>query len=40
MAQNIAAMLLRRPLKSLSLKTIGLLASIGRRIGVARIIRF
>ena len=30
-AQNIAAVLLRRPLKSFSFKTIGLLASIGRR---------
>jgi NADH:quinone reductase (non-electrogenic) len=36
-AQNIAAVLLRRPLKSFSFKTIGLFASIGRRIGVARI---
>jgi hypothetical protein len=33
-------MRLRRPLKSFSLKTIGLLASIGRRIGVARIFGF
>ena len=40
MAQNIAAVLLRRPLKSFSFKTIGLLASIGRRIGVARIFGF
>src|SRR5881296_3863920 len=39
-AQNIAAVLLRRPLKSFSFKTIGLLASIGRRIGVARIFGF
>jgi len=39
-AQNIAVMLLRRPLKSFSFKTIGLLASIGRRIGVARIFGF
>ena len=39
-AQNIAAALLRRPLKSFSFKTIGLLASIGRRMGVARIFGF
>src|SRR5438094_9955598 len=39
-AQNIAAVLLRRPLKSFSFKTIGLLASIGRRIGVASIFGF
>jgi hypothetical protein len=39
-AQNIAAVLLRRPLKSFSFKTIGLLASVGRRIGVARICGF
>jgi hypothetical protein len=36
-AQNIAAVLSGRPLKSFSFKTIGLLASIGRRTGVARI---
>src|SRR5947208_10663491 len=36
-AQNIAAALLRRPGKPFSFKTIGLLASIGRRTGVARI---
>ncbi|MEY2491151.1 MAG: hypothetical protein QOH24_102 [Verrucomicrobiota bacterium] len=36
-AQNIAAALSGRPLKSFSFKTIGLLASIGRRAGVARI---
>src|SRR5216117_2328989 len=36
-AQNIAAALLGRPLKSFSFKTIGLLASIGCRTGVARI---
>jgi len=36
-AQNIAAVLLGRRLKSFSFKTIGLLASIGRRMGVARI---
>jgi NADH dehydrogenase len=36
-AQNIAAALLGRPLKSFSFKTIGLLASLGRRTGVARI---
>src|SRR6478672_2971702 len=39
-AQNIAAVLFRRPLKSFSFKTIGLFASIGRRIGVARIFGF
>jgi NADH dehydrogenase len=39
-AQNIAAVLLGRPLKSFSFKTIGLLASIGRRMGVARIFGF
>jgi NADH dehydrogenase len=39
-AQNIAAVLLRRPLRSFSFKTIGLLASIGRRMGVARIFGF
>jgi len=36
-AQNIAAALLGRPLKLFSFRTIGLLASIGRRTGVARI---
>jgi len=36
-AQNIAAALLGRPLRSFSFETIGLLASIGRRTGVARI---
>jgi len=36
-AQNIAAALLGRRLKSFSFKTIGLLASLGRRTGVARI---
>jgi NADH:quinone reductase (non-electrogenic) len=36
-AQNIAAALSSRPLKSFSFKTIGMLASIGRRMGVARI---
>ena len=36
-AQNIAAALLGRPGKPFSFKTIGLLASIGRRTGVARI---
>ena len=36
-AQNIAAVLSGRPLKSFSFRTIGLLASIGRRTGVARI---
>src|SRR5439155_1575486 len=39
-AQNIAAVLSGRPLKSFSFKTIGLLASIGRRMGVARIFGF
>ena len=39
-AQNIAATLVGRPLKSFSFKTIGLLASIGRRSGVARIFGF
>jgi NADH dehydrogenase len=39
-AQNITAALLGRPLKSFSFKTIGLLASIGRRTGVARIFGF
>jgi len=39
-AQNIAATLVDRPLKSFSFRTIGLLASIGRRMGVARIFGF
>jgi NADH dehydrogenase len=39
-AQNIAAVLLGRRLKSFSFRTIGLLASIGRRTGVARIFGF
>jgi NADH:ubiquinone reductase (H+-translocating) len=39
-AQNIAAALLGRPLRSFSFKTIGLLASLGRRTGVARILGF
>jgi NADH:ubiquinone reductase (H+-translocating) len=39
-AQNIAAALVGRPLKSFSFKTVGLLASIGRRMGVARIFGF
>ena len=39
-AQNIAAALLGRPLKSFSFRTIGLLASIGRRTGVARVFGF
>ena len=39
-AHNIAASLYRRPLRSFSFKTIGLLASIGRRRGVARIFGF
>ena len=39
-AQNIAAVLLGRRLKPFSFRTIGLLASIGRRTGVARIFGF
>ena len=39
-AQNIASALLGRPLRSFSFRTIGLLASIGRRTGVARIFGF
>jgi len=39
-AENIAAALLGRPLRPFSFKTIGLLASIGRRTGVARIFGF
>ena len=39
-AQNIVAVLSGRPLKSFSFRTIGLLASIGRRSGVARIFGF
>jgi NADH dehydrogenase len=39
-AQNIVAALVGCPLKSFSFKTIGLLASIGRRMGVARIFGF
>ena len=39
-AQNIAAVLLGRRLKPFSFRTIGVLASIGRRIGVARIFGF
>ncbi|MEY2600722.1 MAG: hypothetical protein QOJ36_41 [Verrucomicrobiota bacterium] len=39
-ARNIAGALLGRPPKSFSFKTIGLLASIGRRAGVARIFGF
>jgi NADH dehydrogenase len=39
-AQNIAAVILGRPLKSFSFRTIGLLASIGRRMGVALIFGF
>jgi NADH dehydrogenase len=39
-AQNIAAALSGRPLGSFSFKTIGLLASLGRRTGVARIFGF
>ncbi|MEY2486647.1 MAG: hypothetical protein QOH39_2295 [Verrucomicrobiota bacterium] len=37
-AQNIAAVILARPLRSFSFRTIGLLASIGRRMGVARVL--
>jgi len=39
-AQNIVAALSRRPLRAFSFKTIGLLASIGRRMGVARVFGF
>jgi NADH dehydrogenase len=39
-AQNVAALLSGRRIKSFSFKTIGLLASIGRRTGVARIFGF
>jgi NADH dehydrogenase len=39
-AQNIAAALSGHPLRAFSFKTIGLLASIGRRMGVARIFGF
>src|SRR2546430_4812174 len=39
-AQNIAAVLSGRPLKLFVFRTIGLLASIGRRMGVARIFGF
>jgi hypothetical protein len=39
-AQNIAAALLDHRLKPFSFRTIGLLASIGRRMGVARILGF
>src|SRR6202007_3456692 len=39
-AQNIAAALSGRRLRPFSFKTIGLLASIGRRMGVARIFGF
>jgi len=39
-AQNIAAALSGHPLQAFSFKTIGLLASIGRRMGVARIFGF
>lgn len=39
-AENIAAALLGRHLRSFSFTTIGLLASIGRRMGVARILGF
>src|SRR5437870_3036849 len=39
-AQNIAAVLLGRRLKAFSFRTIGLLASIGHRTGVARIFGF
>src|SRR2546423_3002133 len=39
-AHNIAAILLGRPLRSFSFTTIGLLASIGRRIGGARVLGF
>jgi NADH dehydrogenase len=39
-AHNIAAVLRGRPIKPFSFRTIGLLASIGRRTGVARIFGF
>src|ERR1700731_2504990 len=39
-AQNIAAVLSGSPLRSFSFRTIGLLASIGRRMGVARVLGF
>jgi NADH:ubiquinone reductase (H+-translocating) len=39
-AHNIAAALLGRPLKSFSFRTLGQLASIGRRMGVARVLGF
>ena len=39
-AQNIVAVILGRPLRSFSFRTIGLLASIGRRMGVARVLGF
>jgi len=39
-AQNIAAVMLGSPLRSFSFRTIGLLASIGRRMGVARVLGF
>jgi len=39
-AENITAALAGRPLKAFSFKSIGLLASIGRRTGVARILGF
>ncbi len=39
-AQNIAAALLGRPKKAFSFTTIGLLASLGRRTGVARVFGF
>jgi NADH:ubiquinone reductase (H+-translocating) len=39
-AQNIAAALSGRPLRPFSFRTIGLLASIGRRMGVARVLGF
>jgi NADH dehydrogenase len=39
-AQNIVAAIYGRPLRSFSFRTIGLLASIGRRTGVARIFGF
>ena len=39
-AQNIVAALSGRTLRAFSFKTIGLLASVGRRMGVARIFRF
>jgi NADH dehydrogenase len=40
LARNILAAIHRRPLQNFSFKTLGLLASIGRRVGVARVFGF